>query len=258
MKRVTLLLLALLLPISVWAKDQPAYETGVTLALSSGVSSSFLHSKSGTQHTWANRQRQRVTIWDSLNRSLVFFVGSTGTGETLGAELVDSWTNNGYETFTPGAGNVITQAVNSAGSGLAYKQSALETSRLYKFDSTFALSSGSLPDLAGLGWDASHIAQVVPVLTGRNIVYMMLINETYDYVHLSTTVNGDFAVTSFSFKEVFTPSASGCSAYSSPALVVNSTKQKATNFNTYTAISAVPTYKVLIEDPQGPCAAAGM
>lgn len=154
-----------------------------------------------------------LTLTDSASKTAIGYVKAAGTGETLGSELVDGWTNSGsypYETFTS-SGSDITSAINTSGTGLCYKAATATTGALYKLVMTFTLNSGTAPSFywgAGATFGTPRILFSAAVSTGS---YYRAASAAHAYAGYFTT-EGDatnYAVSGFSLKQVLTPSATG-------------------------------------------------
>jgi len=108
----------------------------------------------GTAFAWLNGVdlspyqdgRHMLSVYDSSGHVVSGFISATPpAGETLGAELVDSWTNGGswpYETFTS-VGSAISEAANTTGLGLCTHSETTSDGPLYYCTSTLTLNSGS-------------------------------------------------------------------------------------------------------------------
>ncbi len=127
--------------------------------------------------------------------------GSAPGGETLGDELVDAWTNDPvypYDTWTPGVGNLITQAI-SDGSSIA-RASKLVTATmgaLYKEVATFAVASGTTPVLA---WYLGGVD--IMFATGTTTGKYMTATVATDSLYLFNTNATDFGLSLFSLKRL--------------------------------------------------------
>jgi hypothetical protein len=137
-------------------------------------------------------------------------------GEALDVELVDAWTNYAptfsYETWTPGAGNLITQAVNTAGRGAAYKGTGLLTGKLLKCVNSITLNSGTMPQLFHAATAIGDIPKIT--LTANGTSYMTGI-AAVGTISLCSEVATDFGLTAFSFKQVTDPPPPGALLLSS-------------------------------------------
>ena len=93
-----------------------------------------------------------IKVYDNDGNSIQGYVGAVGGGEAFGAELGGAWTNqpgNPFETWTPGVGSAITQAINTTSYGVAYKSADSPQGALMKIIATVNFASGSL--LYGIG-----------------------------------------------------------------------------------------------------------
>lgn len=145
-------------------------------------------------------------------QSLVGWIKTAGTGETLGDELVSGWTNSAthpYETLTTD-GSDITQAANTVGSGVCYSAAAATAGWLIKVGHTYTKASGTSPVLriassAALGSPILGIA-----LSGGTVAYYRTAEANYSHIGYYLASGAvDFSVSDFSFKRVLTPSATG-------------------------------------------------
>jgi hypothetical protein len=152
-----------------------------------------------------------VEIYDTSGRLLRGYLAAAGSGEALGDELVDAWTNWGdypYETFTA-AGNAITQAVNSTGYGAAYKTLGDQTGKLVKCVNSYVLTSGDAPDFGLTNVSLSEFSLLA--LNGTS--YATWISSQVNMGMRNLTVT-DFAVPAFSLKQLTAPSTSGATIVS--------------------------------------------
>jgi hypothetical protein len=157
-----------------------------------------------------------IEIYDSSNRMLKGVLKAAGTGETLGDETIDTWTNDGYETLTL-SGSDITQAVNSNSSrAMAYKQTGIDSLALAKLViGSFTLNSGyktyftfssSSPQLS----NSTNGKQIIDSTMAAGTYYgTMTVASSYSGFLMPINANGDWAATGNSFKQVLAPSSSG-------------------------------------------------
>ena len=158
------------------------------------------------------------------------FIKAAGTGETLGDELVNAWTNYAaypYETFTAGIGNAITQAVNTTGLASAFKNTGSLAGKLIKTVNAYTLTSGSNPILAMandqvFGAFITFIRGETSYRTGT---------ASTAYIEWYTNASCDFSVSVFSSKQVLTPSATGCTIVSQKGGATFNWPKKDVNFN---------------------------
>jgi len=153
-----------------------------------------------------------LRIKDSAGKQIQGFIKAAGTGETLDSELISSWTNNvtaPFDTFTT-SGVDISSAIastNSRGSAAV----AVSNLRLYKYTGTFTKNSGSFAYLA----IASSVRGDLPAVTvftadnGDKTIYRTATNDSEDYLAIYAAGASNFSLTSNSFKQVLTPSATG-------------------------------------------------
>jgi hypothetical protein len=155
--------------------------------------------------------RSIIRLKDSGGRYASAVLCAVGTGETLSGELVDSWTNsvsNPYETFTAGAGNLITQAVNTTGGGFCYKSFSSNSGILYKNTNAISVSSGGNPAIK----IADSGAMSIKAFTLNDTSYVTASGGAGGYQNMIEMVSGvtDFSVTGYTTKQVLTPSTLGC------------------------------------------------
>jgi len=160
----------------------------------------------------------KLTLTDSAGKKAIGYIKAAGTGETLSEELVDAWTNHPidtYETFTPGVGNLITQAVNSAGNGSCFKGIANSAGKVFKNTNAITVNSGTIPwvtmsqyatgQVAGIKFTAN--ATSYRTATGTTSAVFALVVDNF---------SSDFALTAYSSKQLLTPSATGVTITSTP------------------------------------------
>jgi hypothetical protein len=149
-----------------------------------------------------------VEIYDASGRMLRGYLGAAGDGEDLGPEIVDAWANGAtipYETWTVGAGNLITQAVNSSGSGVANKTVSPTLYALYKCVNAITLTSETMPTIR---WRTVSLTEG-NTFTSNATSYQTINVASEGNVSIISTAATDFALTSFSLKKVTGPSTSG-------------------------------------------------
>lgn len=154
----------------------------------------------------------KLTLRDSTGRTAVGYVMRAGTGEALDGELVDAWTNNvsyPFETWTPGAGAVITQAANTAGGyGAAYKAIAAPNGKLFKSANTYALAGGTAPILELSNGNAGAAPFTIFSLNATSYGTGKATQAYLIWASKGTTAT-DFSVSAFSFQRVTEPPATG-------------------------------------------------
>jgi len=158
----------------------------------------------------------KLTIEDSAHKKIVGYIKSAGTGETLGDEILTSWTNNGYETFTLD-GTDIDQAVETGTAGRCYGNTATLSGGLFKYVvGTYTKASGANPHLI-IGAQTNALGTTIyPIVNGSDSVGV-LSGATTKYVTQSagtffgirSLAAGDFAATGLSVAQVTAPSATG-------------------------------------------------
>lgn len=167
-------------------------------------------SAAGTLTPYLN---SKLTLTDSAGKKAMGYIKAAGTGETLGEEMVSGWTNSvayPFETFTAGAGNTITQAINgSGGYGQAECSVTATAGALYKVVQTINVASGITPALVwytGVG-SPFLVISTTGTTTGKYVAasaaYTRLVEGT------STQEATDFSIPVFSLKQVIAPSATG-------------------------------------------------
>jgi hypothetical protein len=151
-------------------------------------------------------------LWasDGTNTLLAWISATAPGGETLDVELVDAFANEPaypYETFTPGAGSDITQAINNVGGvGICYKAINSTAGALYKEVATVTKASGANPTLSwGVGY-TSVLDFAAGTTTGA--YRTVPAGKTRLYFSQSTEAT-NYALTGFSFKRVTSPAATG-------------------------------------------------
>jgi hypothetical protein len=152
--------------------------------------------------------RSRIQLLDASGSILEGVLGLRGTGETIGGELLDSWTNylSSFETLTVSGSDII-QAVNNSSYGLAFKQySGIYIGRLMKcVQTTYTLNSGTEP---GFGLQ-SGLGINIP-MTKNGTSYVTHWSYGNCNISLYVNANSDFSFTGTSVKQVLTPSNQGC------------------------------------------------
>ncbi len=189
-----------------------------------------------------------IEIYDSAGRFLRGVLKAVGTGEGLGSELVDGWTNYGaypFETFTPGAGLDITQAVNTVGYGMAYKVVTQDIGWLTKIVATINIASGAWHAAGGFGPYYGASTPIYTVKTTTTGTYGT-INQVVDKVGCWQVDAIDFSLSGFSYKQVLTPSTSGVTIVSAKGGVTYNFGYKDASF-TYNAAS----YTVIVKKLRG-------
>jgi len=131
---------------------------------------------------------------------------------TAGAELVDGWTNNvsyPFETFTPGSGSAITQAVNTTGYGICYKDvGVVIVGEWFRIAWNLTLNSGTVPYVRTSRNNTSNVPHNFNVLAGvagANVrTYKAANAETNQHaVYMADTGQAtDFAVADYSLKRI--------------------------------------------------------
>jgi hypothetical protein len=156
----------------------------------------------------------QITILDSASKPLVLNLLGAGTGETLGPEVLTTWTNAGYGTLISTSKD-ITSAIWSGGNALTYSPNPLLTAtagELYKAVVMITLNSGTAPTLqltngTGAGYDVS-----VGLVSGLTTVY-----HTFSTSGAAASMQENVSVASNfssvnSYKKVLSPSINGAVA----------------------------------------------
>jgi len=189
---------------------QPIASGSVTQAnmrISSFAGTAFVDfSSAGTLTPYPNHL---VVIKDSVGKAIQGYIKAAGTGETLGSNLLASWTNQNYETFTS-AGPDITSAIEATTNGDAYDtQPALNQFKLYLLSCTLTLSSGENPQVyVGNTWHSYNGGLGLTTLNaGANNLYFNATALAF-YTIIQNTSATNFSAT-FLLKQVLTPSATG-------------------------------------------------
>jgi len=176
---------------------------------------------------------------------IIGYVKGAGTAETLDAELVDAWTNSAadpYEIWIPGAGNLVTQAVNSAAFGIAYKAVASPAGKLYKCVNAITLTSGSLP-FVDLIADTSANSPYTNFTPNGTSYRVGRDGEAFAAIWNSLTAT-NFGLTAYSLKQVLTPSATGVTITSLKGGTVYNFAAQETGFYYNSATFTYQLYKI--------------
>jgi len=161
----------------------------------------------------------KIVVTDSAGKSVTGYLHSVAPGgETLGDNLISSWTNSGFETFTTNALD-ITQAIETGVDGRALSENlALGSSgKLTKIGFTLHYTSGSgarfqtgvRSDGSSTNWQIDNIIsegaflnyQTVPVTSG---IYE---NSLYSAFRVFGAI--EFSTTGFYYKQVTDCAATG-------------------------------------------------
>ncbi|MCE5224911.1 MAG: hypothetical protein LLG05_03535 [Porphyromonadaceae bacterium] len=158
----------------------------------------------------------QIEIYDASNRMLRGVLKAAGSGEGLGDEKIDTWTNNGYDTLTL-SGSDILSAVDAGTDNITVTQNiALISGGIYKFVLNLTVASGSSPMFVSCAGNkglstASASFSKNPVSSG-----------TYYYTANSNTFHGfrngggdaNWSASGISLKQVTAPSALGATIVS--------------------------------------------
>jgi hypothetical protein len=186
---------------------EPKIYTGVALNAATVAGGAFIRSASGPI-LFADFIGRTITVSDGTKKA-VGYVGPAGTGEVLGDEIVDSWTNVSYETLTT-TGSTITSAVNTTGTGICYESAAITAGWLLKLEYTLTLNSGGLHNIRFANDTGLNVPAIIYTsVEGVQTAYRCMGNN-YTYLGFRGSSTADFAVSGFSLKRVTAPSASGC------------------------------------------------
>jgi hypothetical protein len=159
-----------------------------------------------------------LNVFDNDGNKISGYIKAAGTGETYGPELVNAWTNGNFNTWIPGVGPLITRAAKVGGGGYCAKNTGSLAGKLIKNTNDFTLSVGNLGSF--------HIAlsyypngnlidfddKATSYRVGRDEVMLGQSNGICIFSNITT----DFALTSFSAKQVLTPSVTGVTLVSTP------------------------------------------
>ena len=180
-----------------------------------------------------------LIVKDSTGKAIKGWIKAAGSGETLGSELVDAWVNQtdyAYETFTA-SGNLITAAINTTGYGSAYKDLSALGGKLFKNTNTITLNSGIMPSFrmaaSNLSVGFTFTVNGTSYTTGNN---------SYPRIAIFTDGNvaANFSLDALEFKQVLTPSTSGCTIVSAKGGATERFKRIDTGFlfnsSSYTVI----------------------
>lgn len=131
-----------------------------------------------------------------------FGVWSNSTLENVGSNLLTSWTNSTYETFTSSAAD-ITSAIETGTDGSASSNAITLTSgKLYKIVATLTLNSGQAPSLA-----MTNLGHTTAALSAGANTFVREATDTTTTLTVSNTAASDYSCI-FTFYEA-TP---GCVA----------------------------------------------
>jgi len=151
-----------------------------------------------------------LVIKDSAGKKAYAWIKAAGTGETLGDEKIDTWTNYGFDTFTV-AGTDITEATQTdESSATIYKSDcAIVGGTLLKATiGGYTLNSGTAPIFVmanGVGLTGgSQLIAPVAVETKYNTASI-----NYAFVGYRVAAKSSFAASGNSVKQVTAPSSSG-------------------------------------------------
>jgi len=187
---------------------------------------------------WQSYKGYRIRITDTSSYTAEGYAVS-GTGETLGSQLLTGWTNFAgapYETFTS-SGVSVSPAINTTGYGNFYSNAVpLSSNVLFRFQFSLTKTSGALPYTLSAN-SASHgnysggmsYAQVVE---GENSRYFTATGSGDELSFLTGNgIAANYNITTPILKSVLTPPASGCSVFSLPDLTTNSFAKTEASFN---------------------------
>lgn len=188
----------------------------------------------------------QIEIYDGAGMMIRGVLKAVGTGETLGSELVNVWTNhavNPFETFTPGTGTDITSGINSADTyGIAGKNVAIPLGQLIRMAVTINTISGGWNNY---GFGISNHPDNAPSLfrlisTNAGTYQTMIVVGVGGGPSIQAFTYGalDFSSSGFSCTQVLTPSISGATIVSAKAGAVYNFGYKDANF-TYNAAQYV-------------------
>ncbi len=241
MKKYLLIIVFLLVSVEAFAWLPPlaqkvVYRGKVTsLRLSLINNTAFIDNAGATIPTYADGNHL-IEIYDSSGQVIKGFLSAPGVGESLGGELVDAWTNSGYETFTV-AGTDIVQAINTVGTtGRAYKGTTISVGALGKTVVTgFTLNSGAAPILfLGASNESLSGGYNNYISLAVRTVYYTITAIVGPYVGVKNSSSAtDFAMTGYSYQQVTAPSTSGATIVNTKGGAVQSFAYKSPTFKGY-------------------------
>ena len=181
----------------------------------------------------------------SGNYAAIGFIKAAGTGETLGSELLTSWTNdgtNGYETFTT-SGTDITDAANTSGTANCYFGQAVTIGQLIKHViNNYTLNQANIVyrfgfavtlPIAEVNWSID--------IAGTHYTTFTATATRYLGFRAYTAGAGNFSASGMSFKFVTGPSATGVTIVNAKCGTTYNWMYKHASFDPNLAM----TYKVL-------------
>jgi len=178
-------------------------------------------------------QGRIIIITDSVGRSAVGFIGAAGTGETLGDELVTSWTNatsNPFETFVS-SGSAISSALNTSAAGRAAVGAATPLAAYKAVCNVSYTVSGSLNLALGTTPTNFSFTSLIGVMPeGAATIYISPYTDKPVIGIYTTSPTINFSL-SMSIKQVLTPSAAGVQIYKDAACTVPGWLGVPTGFN---------------------------
>jgi hypothetical protein len=194
-----------------------------------------------------------LVVKDSAGRAIQGYVKAAGSAEGLGDELVNGWTNNAihpYETFTPGAGNTITQAINTTAYGIASSDIGTTLSgMLTKLVAGVTITSGKISNIFSgsttIGGTSVTLASNITSSQTITTYVTELSGQRYLIVFNENANAGNFGST-FTYQQVLAPSATGVTIVSTKGGVTYNWATKNASFNYNDALGyTYQIYKVL-------------
>lgn len=223
---------------------QPVKYRGVIsgLRISSVDGTAFIDGANSSVTDLADGNHQ-ISIFDSTGKELRGVLKAAGSAETLGDELITSWTNSPqpYETLTVNAnGHDIDAAINTSSYGLCHMAVTQTVGNLIKASINVTSGGGIAGLRCGFTGGTSYNAPTLtlfglPGVEGANDYYRTMDNAYTHIQFYSNSQSDNFSATT-TFKQVLTPSSSGCTVVSTKGGVTYNWSLKTTGF-TYNAAS---------------------
>lgn len=190
--------------------------SGLTANFSNTTSYQFVTNPSSDLRKWIGYY---ITFTSSAGNTLKVKVSAAGTGETLGNELIDTWTNRvgfSYDIFTLSGSDIVRAQETSTDNTICYKATSDLPGALTKnVIGLFTLASGNAPvyhiNHSGITLSSGNSDFSVTPTSGvgrTDYVTQSVAGRVYHGFRNSTGVT-DWSATGFSSKQVLTPSALG-------------------------------------------------
>ena len=178
-----------------------------------------------------------LEITDSADVKIGGWIKAAGEGETLGDELVDTWTNAGYDIFTLSGSDIVRAFNADDGTGaICYKQTAATAGMLCKTVIGVYTLAGGIGPIAVFGATTGALA-----VTGARSIdgpsmaagtyYGNAIGAYWGFRRPAVSPSTDFAATGNSAKQVLTPSATGVTIVSTKGGTTYNWTSQGSGFN---------------------------